>query len=212
MRDNIVKNFFFALVLLTATMPAHSQQAVELLSSRLATMQAFKARFNQQIKDEKGALLQEASGEIIIQRPRKLYWSTQQPYQHLVVTDGKLLWIYDIDLEQINQKPFSAELDQAPALLLSGEIKTINEHYEISSTMLDGDILQFLLLPRNEGNVFQRMTIDFKDQQLLAMSLTDNFGQLTVIIFSDLQLNPAIDPTIFNFSPPENVDVSIDES
>jgi outer membrane lipoprotein carrier protein len=41
--------------------------------------------------------------------------------------------------------------------------------------------------------------------------LTDNFGQLTDITFSELELNPQIDPGLFNFSPPEGLDVIIDE-
>lgn len=205
-----MKNIFFALILLAIIAPAYADPAVEQLSAQLANMDSFKSNFNQRIMDEKGQLLQEASGELIIQRPRKLYWSTTQPYQHLVVTDGTVLWIYDIDLEQLTRKPFSAELDQAPALLLSGEIEEISRNYTVTASMVD-KVLRFQLLPEKNDSVFQRMTIDFKDKQLIGMSLTDNFGQLTEITFSSLQLNPLIDSGIFNFSPPEGVDVIVDE-
>lgn len=204
------KYLVIALAFLMPSLGSHAEPAVEQLSAQLENMQAFKSHFHQRISDEKGQLLQEASGELIIQRPRKLYWSTRQPYQHLVVTDGKLLWIYDIDLEQASRQPFSAEMDQAPALLLSGEVEQISQHYSISVELLDS-ILQFQLLPKNPGSVFQRMTIDFKDKQLHGMSLRDNFGQLTEIIFTGLELNVQIDPGLFNFSPPEGVDVIIDE-
>ena len=205
-----MKYSFAALTLLFAVFPASADPATEQLNAQLANMHSFKTNFTQTISDEKGELLQEASGELIIQRPRKLYWSTQQPYQHLVVTDGKVLWVYDIDLEQVSQQPFSDELDQAPALLLSGEIEQISQHYIVSTSMV-GNALRFELLPKKPGSVFQRMTIDFKNKTLLAMSLTDNFGQLTDITFSELELNPQIDPGLFNFSPPEGLDVIIDE-
>jgi outer membrane lipoprotein carrier protein len=205
-----VKYLFTALALLFAVFTASADPATEQLSAQLANMQAFKTDFTQKITDEKGELLQEASGELIIQRPRKLYWSTQQPYQHLVVTDGKVLWIYDIDLEQVSRQPFSDDLDQAPALLLSGEIEQISKHYAVSTSMVD-NTLRFELHPKKSGSVFQRMTVDFNNKKLLGMSLTDNFGQLTEIIFSKLELNPQIDPELFNFSPPEGLDVIIDE-
>jgi outer membrane lipoprotein carrier protein len=205
-----VKHIFTVLALLLAVCPASADPATEQLNAQLANMQAFKTNFRQTISDEKGELLQEASGELIIQRPRKLYWSTQQPYQHLVVTDGKTLWVYDIDLEQVSRQPFSDELDQAPALLLSGEIEQISKHYAVSTSMVDST-LRFELLPKKPGSVFQRMTIDFNNKKLLGMSLTDNFGQLTDIIFSELELNPEIDPELFNFSPPEGLDVINDE-
>jgi outer membrane lipoprotein carrier protein len=205
-----VKYLFTALALLFAVFTASADPAAEQLNAQLANMQAFKTNFTQKITDEKGELLQEASGELIIQRPRKLYWSTKHPYQHLVVTDGKVLWIYDIDLEQVSRQPFSDELDQAPALLLSGEIAQISKHYVVSTSMVD-NTLRFELLPKKSGSVFQRMTIDFNNKKLLGMSLADNFGQLTEIIFSKLELNPQIDPGLFNFSPPEGLDVIIDE-
>lgn len=205
-----MKYLLTAFALIVAACSSHAEPAAEQLNAQLASMQSFKTDFSQKIRDEKGFLLQEASGELIIQRPRKLYWSTREPYQHLVVTDGTVLWIYDIDLEQVTRQPFSDELDQAPALLLSGEIDQITKHYDIS-TVLDDNTLRFKLLPKKAGSVFQLMTIDFRDKKLHGMSLTDNFGQLTEISFTKLVLNPSIDPELFNFTPPDGLDVIIDE-
>ncbi len=206
-----MKLYLLLLSLLMLSPLAGAGTAVENLNRQLSVMQSMQANFHQEIHGDKGELLQQASGEIIIQRPRKLYWSTEQPYQHLVVTDGETLWVYDIDLEQVSRQPFSAELDQAPALLLSGEIETISQYYSISEQSAGEGVHSFQLLPKLSDSVFQRMTIEFTRGVLQSMSLEDNFGQLTTIRFSDLRLNPTIAPRQFAFTPPAGVDVIVNE-
>jgi outer membrane lipoprotein carrier protein len=39
------------------------------------------------------------------------------------------------------------------------------------------------------------------------MELKDNFGQTTLLRFSNLQRNPAMGASLFRFSPPKGVDV-----
>jgi outer membrane lipoprotein carrier protein len=39
------------------------------------------------------------------------------------------------------------------------------------------------------------------------MELKDQFGQLTVIRFTDLKRNPALSPDLFTFTPPQGADV-----
>jgi len=39
------------------------------------------------------------------------------------------------------------------------------------------------------------------------MQLHDQFEQVTDIVFSDISTNPKLDKEIFNFIPPEGVDV-----
>jgi len=39
------------------------------------------------------------------------------------------------------------------------------------------------------------------------MELSDNFGQLTRIYFSNIQLNPVINDLLFNFKSPKGADV-----
>jgi len=39
------------------------------------------------------------------------------------------------------------------------------------------------------------------------MELSDNFGQLTRIYFSEVKINPALESSIFEFTAPEGVDI-----
>jgi outer membrane lipoprotein carrier protein len=42
------------------------------------------------------------------------------------------------------------------------------------------------------------------------MELHDNFGQTTVLTFSQVEQNPKLSPELFKFSPPEGADVISD--
>jgi len=63
------------------------------------------------------------------------------------------------------------------------------------------------LLPKNEESGFKYVLIGLNNGQLGGMELSDNFGQLTRIYFSNIQLNPSLKAELFEFSPPKGVDV-----
>ena len=194
--------------------PALAADAAELesgaaaeLAQQLKSMRSMTANFHQQIADHRGSVLQKATGILKVKRPRRFYWLTQEPYEHLVVTNGKQLWLYDIDLEQITQQAFSADLDKAPALLLSGEIAEISQQYQVELVATEGQGKQYKLTPNSPDSLFKLLTIQFSGGMIAAMTLQDSFDQLTDIQFSDVKLNPVIDDTLFEFIAPEGIDV-----
>jgi outer membrane lipoprotein carrier protein len=46
--------------------------------------------------------------------------------------------------------------------------------------------------------------------ELREMVLRDNFGQFTLLVFTDLDTNPVLAPDLFQFTPPEGADVISD--
>lgn len=181
------------------------------LAQQFAAMENVRGLFNQQIIDEQGNILQEASGELAVKRPRHFYWKTTSPYEHLLIARGDTIWLYDIDLEQITRQPFSEKLDQAPALILSGEVAALSEHYQIELETEDDERLLFSLTPKHEGGVFSKLVLRFAEEELLSMTLVDSFQQSTRIAFTKLKYNTDIPDSLFEFSPPPGIDVITDE-
>jgi outer membrane lipoprotein carrier protein len=195
------------LLCLTSIAHAADNKAIVALNANLQSMHTMKANFSQRMEDDQGVLLQQANGNMAVKRPRRLLWKTLTPYEHLMVTDGTTLWLYDIDLEQITRRPFTKDLDKAPALLLSGEINEIADQYSIEHQVGEGGINTFHLTPLDSQQLFQSMTIIFKAGVIQSMLLKDNFSQQTVIEFSDVKLNAEIPASLFDFTPPVGVDV-----
>jgi len=201
----------FLLLLSSFSLVAASETAVQQLSAQLQAMNSLTAEFKQTINDNTGAVLQEAEGSLTVKRPRRFHWRTEQPYEHLVVTDGKDLWLYDIDLEQITQQAFTPDLDKAPALLLSGEVDEISKQYQVQVSSSADNTLTFTLTPNRPDNLFKQLTISFNNKQLQGMILKDSFEQLTTIMFSSVRLNVDVADSLFLFTPPDGVDVIRDE-
>jgi outer membrane lipoprotein carrier protein len=185
-----------------------AQPSANALAEQLANMQSLKAQFTQVVRDEHGDILQQASGELLMQQPRKLHWSTQSPYRHQVITDGTYLWTMDFDLMQASRRPAAEAFTDTPALLLSGDIDAINQHYDISDSMV-GDEHVFYLTPKATNSGFETMNLRFRNQRPTALHFTDHFGQQTVIQLNQLQWNPPVDAQRFNFTPPAGVDVLV---
>jgi outer membrane lipoprotein carrier protein len=209
----VLPRLSFALFLLVfkLTVIASELTAVEQLSAQLKLMNSLSAQFTQSIEDNRGERLQQASGTLIVKRPRKFYWRTEQPYEHLVVTNGDLLWLYDIDLDQITKQKFTPDLDKAPALLLSGEIAEISQQYTVEVITNNNVGLQFSLLPISDDNLFKQLTISFSGSLLTAMSLKDSFDQLTTISFTEVKLNTVVPEALFDFIVPDGIDVISNE-
>ncbi|MCP3908463.1 MAG: outer membrane lipoprotein chaperone LolA [Oceanicoccus sp.] len=199
------------MLLSSFSLVAASETAVQQLSAQLQAMNSLTAEFKQTINDNTGAVLQEAEGSLTVKRPRRFHWRTEQPYEHLVVTDGKDLWLYDIDLEQITQQAFTPDLDKAPALLLSGEVDEISKQYQVQVSSSADNTLTFTLTPNRPDNLFKQLTISFNNKQLQGMILKDSFEQLTTIMFSSVRLNVDVADSLFLFTPPDGVDVIRDE-
>jgi len=189
----------------TSEIPALTQ-----LSQQLAQMQTIAANYRQTTTDEAGNILQDVTGLLRIKRPQHFYQLAQEPYQHLVVSDGATLWLYDIDLEQATRKTFVADEGSIPALLLSGDIEQIGKRYQVTRTVT-GQSSQYRLQAHSDEAIFRELEIVFLDRQLQSLSFRDEFSQQTRLLFSERVLNRPIDDSQFQFSPPPGIDV-IDET
>ena len=98
---------------------------VTLLDKYLDGLQTLRANFSQSLTDSHGREIDHGSGTLIVSRPGKLRWELQGVKQgagELMVSDGKNVWFYDRDLQQVSVKPVDAALSGTPAMLLSGAV------------------------------------------------------------------------------------------
>lgn len=199
-----------ALLCLSLTLPV-SAQPLDELASLLSGYDRFQADFDQSIINERGDAGESSSGFFAISRPDKFVWKTRTPFPQDIISDGEYIWIFDPDLEQATRKPAEANTDSAPALILNGRIHELEKRYEVSLTQSYDDIRVFELLPKEtQEALFSRVRLLFKDAVLSELMLDDTLGQRSVIQLSSQQLNPELDEAMFQFDPPEDIDVILD--
>ena len=200
-----------------APVAASAQQATSSLVKQLASLQRLTADFEQSTKttnnktvQKKGLTAQHMNqtfkGVMKVERPGKFYWETTSPAKQTIVTTGKVVWIYDPDLQQAVRQSLDDQVANTPALLLSGNTSQIMDAYRV--TQPDRSKLYYTLYPKQDDGAFQSLTISFgANKAPTLMILQDSLGQTTYVRFSNIKVNPAIPASVFNFEPPKGTDI-----
>jgi len=184
---------------------------VDSLSQLLDGLHSYSADFKQTLKDDRGDIIQQSSGEMAVVNTGKLRWQTLHPFNQLVVTDGDKLWRYDADLEQATVGGFNIDLSQTPALLLSGNVSELSAKYDVQGAVDNVGSGAFTLIPTSKDSLFDQLTIHFVSGEVSTMELKDGFSQQTIIQFSDGHKNPSLNSDLFQFIPPPGTDVLVEQ-
>lgn len=176
----------------------------------LKVSKSLSADFKQVLINEAGNPTQTSFGEFYLQRPGKFRWDYKRPFQQQIVSNSGKVWFYDTDLEQVTVKKVDESIGSTPALLLSGDV-SLEENYTFENQGTDGDMQWVKLLPKSQESSFKYVTIGLSKGTLAGMELSDNFGQLTRIYFTNVIVNAPLKQTLFEFQAPKGVDVFSDE-
>lgn len=180
------------------------------LHAFLAKATTLQADFRQVVVNEKGEGGKESSGVFYLHRPGKFRWDYVKPYQQQIVSNGGKVWFYDVDLEQVTARKLDKAIGSTPALLLTGEV-ALEKNFTIQSQDKEEGLYWIKLIPKEEESGFRYVLIGLDKDKLAGMELSDNFGQLTRIYFSNLKLGAKLDDSRFDFKPPAGVDVLEDK-
>lgn len=206
--------FFLKLFLaagLLFSVVTYAETPSDTLTQLLGQITMLQADFSQTIVDKSGKVLQHATGKMSLVRPGKFRWDVKHPTAQLVVTNGRKLWVYDPDLEQVTVRVMTKEAGESPALLLSESNEGLSQKFNVHTLPSQGNLQWFLLQPRSEESVFDAIKLGFANNQIQQMELRDDMGHITRIQFSNVTTNAMLSDTLFNFKPPAHVDV-IDET
>lgn len=190
--------------LMTSSVWAGGREKLNEFFTQVDTMQA---AFTQQVIDDKGALRQSSSGNVFLSRPGKFRWEYAAPDKHEIVADGKNVWVYDVELDQVTVKPMDKALSSAPVGMLT-EKQPVDKQFSVEEMEADNSKLEwFRLTPKKKDSDFTTMDLGISDTGVEEMILGDKFGQQTYIKFEGLRTNIDIDKGRFSFTPPKGVDV-----
>ena len=195
-----------AAAILALSAPLAHATALERFESFLHDTRSARAEFEQRVYDRDQKLVQKSNGSFEFRRPGLFRWTYAAPAPQLIVGDGKDVWIYDRDLEQVTVRRMASALGSTPAALLAGSAE-VERAFDFSEAG-ERDGLQWLdAKPRDPDAGFDRILLGLGRKGVEAMELSDHFGQTTRLRFYHITLNPALDPATFRFTPPKGVDV-----
>jgi outer membrane lipoprotein carrier protein len=184
---------------------AHAQTPLDTYLTQLKTL---RADFAQTVTDGKGEQVQKAQGTLIIVRPGRFRWELTPDggSPQLMVADGKNLWFYDRDLEQVSVKAATAALTATPAGLLSGD-GNIRELFTVAPAGKKDGFDWVVVTPKQSDADFREARLGFGVGELRRMVLKDKLGQTVRLEFLKSERNPSVAESEVKFSPPSGADL-----
>jgi outer membrane lipoprotein carrier protein len=187
-------------------------QAQTPLDSYLEHLKTLRAEFTQTVTDGRGDQVQKADGKLVIIRPGRFRWEltpdggSRDKAPQLMVADGKNLWFYDRDLEQVSVKSAASALTATPATLLSGD-GNIRELFTVAPAGRKDGFDWVLVTPRQGDADFREARLAFGNSELKRMVLKDKLGQTVRLDFFSSERNSPVAEAEVKFSPPAGADV-----
>ena len=187
--------------------------AMESLENFIRSAKTGRADFTQVItapsKDGQAARTRTSSGTFEFQRPNRFRFEYRKPFEQSIVADGQTLWLHDKDLNQVSQRKQAQVLGSTPAALIASapDLESLKRDFELRA-LPDSEGLQWVqATPKQKEGQLTSMKVGFRGEQLAALDIQDSFGQRSVLTFTNLQVNAAVNGASFTFTPPKGADV-----
>ena len=204
---NLLRSGLLFFVCLSITANAENAENAETAAQRLhlllKPMNSLSADFTQQIMGLDNNHLQRLTGNLSLKKPNQLRWNVVSPMPQLVMSDGKLVWLYDPDLEQVVIQSFSDDFMANPMRILLGNIDQLNNDFNV----IRSDDNSFSLSPKQKNSLFLAIHLRFTDSVLSHIDYQDNFGQSAQLSLTQVKLNPPLAKPAFVFDIPQDVDI-----
>jgi chaperone LolA len=173
-------------------------------------LKTLRVSFTQTLVDARGRKVDEAQGTLVVSRPGKFRWEIAPKggpeAGQLLVADGRNLWFFDRDLEQVTVRPMDDALTATPAMLLSGTAN-VRDAFTVDTAGRRQGLEWVRVVPRRADADFREAEIGFARGEMRRMILKDKLGQTATIHFEDARRNATVAPSEVSFTPPRTADV-----
>src|SRR5919109_1123337 len=152
-----------------------------------------------------------AAGSVYLKKGGKLRWEYTQPTPQQIVSDGKTLWVYTPQLNQVNVAPAPEALAGPAGSFLVG-LGKLREHFGVRFLNpvqpRDGDGNVVLdLAPKQPLPTLTRLilSVDPRSWEVRKAVVYDQFENTVTMRFTKMALNTGLADTLFTFTPPKGV-------
>jgi len=196
----------------TLALPA-SADGLSSLETFMRTAKTGRADFTQVVtapaREGEAPRSKRSEGTFEFQRPGHFRFVYSKPFAQTLVADGRTLWLYDVDLQQVTARDQAQALGSTPAALVasSADIKALQKDFTLVSEPERDGQQWVLATPRSKDGQLQHVRVGLKGDQLASLDILDSFGQRSVLNFNNVQANAAIPASSFVFTPPAGVSV-----
>lgn len=198
-------------LLLAAAVPVAraADDPVQLLQQWLKQTRSGSAEFTQTVSNPKGPAQAPASGNFVFERPDRFRWNYTAPYKQVLVSDGRQLWTYDHDLDQVTITPVSQAFRGTPAAIFAGG--DLAQLFTLKPKPAADGLQWVQATPKARDSNFDWIRIGLRNTpqgpEVAELQLRDAFGQISTMRFKNIIANPRLAADQFSFTPPKGASV-----
>jgi outer membrane lipoprotein carrier protein len=145
------------------------------------------------------------SGRFAMSKPAQFRWEIQKPFEQLLISDGKTLTQWDVDLNQATQRNAEGLLNNTPAALLLGGA-AVEKQFGLSDAGSADGIDWVQALPKNTEGQFKSIKLGFRKGVPAVLLAQDAFGGQSRIELKKISTQ-TLDAGQFHFTPPKGADL-----
>ena len=183
------------------------QQTLDAVQQKYENILTFEANFTQRSYVKMMDKTLETKGKVQIKKPGMMKWIYGLPDTQVLISNGKILWHYVSDENQVTKVPLeNIYSSNTPALFLAGQEK-LTQIFNIEN--INTNPLSITLSPKQEDQSLKQLQLfaDKKNFQITGSTVYDKLGNKTEIRFSNIKTNIDIPKRTFQFQAPPNTEV-----
>ena len=208
--STIILCVFLLVLFCTPLLWAAETDIADTIQEQYASIQSFRTQFEQDLTNAASGETEERNGTIWFQKPHRIRWQTEHPDKELLVSNNNTVWDYFPEDKVANKYSLQGRFESKTMLrFISGEVN-IKEDFQVLNQGPDpmhSDWIKLRLVPKDPEPSLVMAYLWFEEQSNLIRQvlLVDFFGNGNQLTFQDIEQNIEIDPSLFCFQPPEDV-------
>jgi outer membrane lipoprotein carrier protein len=155
-----------------------------------------------------GQIQRTESGTLLLRKPGRMRWNYSQPKGKLFVSDGKYLWLYTPDNNQVERRKLKESEDmRAPLAFLLGKLNFKKEFRNIQARA-EGDAQRISAEPVSDNLPYSAVEfVVAPDFTIREVKVTGFDRSVLTFRLDQEKLNPALDSKLFEFRAPAGATV-----
>jgi outer membrane lipoprotein carrier protein len=186
-----------------------ADQIVDSLQKNYDATVDFVADFRQETEVKTLNRNLKAWGKLTFKRPGKMLWLYEEPKGQFVLADGKNLYFYQPEQNQVIKSPLSnAFRSDIPLSFLLG-LGNLKKDFNAALKAADENQYVLRLEPKGDLGGFSEVLVGVSrsTSDILWVSVRDAASNVTTIRFSTMRKGIGVQESLFRFQLPDGVDV-----
>jgi len=212
------RGFFSALLVLilifpaaAATVSAQEMPDKETILSGIEKKYSgkdFSADYHQQSILKAIDISEDAFGKAYFSHPGKMRWEYNKTENHQIITNGKTLWIYRPDENQVVQGSAVEFFKAGAGGAFLSDISLVRKSYSISIEKADAAFVDLILTPTKKNSDISsiRIRVGRGSYEIKSVVTYNSYGDTTELAFSNIKFQP-LDASLFEFTIPKGTDL-----